>query len=572
MQQLSEQEIIRRESLQKLRDLGIEPYPANEFIVTSTSQQVLDNFKPDSNLFTDVTLAGRIMSRRIMGKASFCELQDSFGRIQLYINRDEICPDEDKTLYNEVFKRLLDIGDFIGVQGYAFITQVGEISIHVSKITVLSKAIRPLPIVKEKDGVVYDAFTDPEQRYRQRYVDLVVNPQVKEAFLKRTKIINTMRNFFNEQGYVEVETPILQAIPGGATARPFTTHHNALNIPLYLRIANELYLKRLIVGGFEGVYEFAKDFRNEGMDRTHNPEFTVMEIYVAYKDYNWMMNFTEEMIERVALALHGTTKVMIGEVEIDFKRPFKRITMYDAIKEHTGIDISAMGEDELRKVCDTLEIHHEPSMGKGKLIDEIFGEKCESSYVQPTFIIDYPVEMSPLCKKHRNNPSLTERFELMVNGKELCNAYSELNDPIDQYERFKDQLTLSEKGDDEAMFIDHDFVRALEYGMPPTSGMGIGVDRLCMFMTNSPSIQDVLFFPQMKPEKKSQKDEISLYVEAGIPQEWAEAMQALGYVKLEKVKEVKYTKLHQELCGYNKKNKLELTNPKPEDVKLWLEQ
>ena len=572
MQQLSEQELIRRDSLQKLRDLEIEPYPAQEFKVTATSQEVLGKFVPESKEFENVTLAGRIMTRRIMGKASFCELQDSFGRIQLYINRDEICPDEDKTLYNEVFKKLLDIGDFIGVSGYAFVTQVGEISIHVSKITVLSKSIRPLPIVKEKDGVVYDAFTDPEQRYRQRYVDLVVNPDVKETFLKRTKIINTMRNFFNEQGYIEVETPILQAIPGGATARPFITHHNALNMPLYLRIANELYLKRLIVGGFEGVYEFAKDFRNEGMDRTHNPEFTVMEIYVAYKDYNWMMNFTEEMIERIALALHGKTELQVGDKIIDFKRPFKRITMYDAIKEHTGIDISNMDEAELRKVCDSLGIHQEPSMGKGKLIDEIFGEKCESSYVQPTFIIDYPVEMSPLCKKHRENPSLTERFELMVNGKELCNAYSELNDPIDQYERFKDQLSLSEKGDDEAMFIDHDFVRALEYGMPPTSGMGIGVDRLCMFMTNSPSIQDVLFFPQMKPEQKASKDDISIFVNAGIPQEWAEIMQSLGYVKLAALKENKFTKIHQEICGYNKKNKLELVNPKPEDVKLWLEQ
>ncbi|MCL2328729.1 MAG: lysine--tRNA ligase [Bacteroidetes bacterium] len=572
MQNLSEQEIIRRESLEKLRELGIEPYPAAEFTVTATSTEILEKFTPDSGEFQNVRLAGRIMNRRIMGKASFCELQDSFGRIQLYINRDEICPDEDKTLYNEVFKRLLDIGDFIGVDGYAFVTQVGEISVHVSKLTVLSKSIRPLPIVKEKDGVVYDAFSDPEQRYRQRYVDLVVNPQVKDTFLKRTKIINTMRNFFNEKGYVEVETPILQAIPGGASARPFKTHHNALNIPLYLRIANELYLKRLIVGGFDGVYEFAKDFRNEGMDRTHNPEFTVMEIYVAYKDYNWMMNFTEEMIERVALALHGKTQVQVGDRTIDFKRPFKRITMYDAIKEHTGIDISAMNEDELRAVCDKLDIHHEPSMGKGKLIDEIFGEKCENSYIQPTFIIDYPVEMSPLCKKHRNNPELTERFELMVNGKELCNAYSELNDPIDQYERFKDQMALSAKGDDEAMFIDHDFVRALEYGMPPTSGMGIGVDRLCMFMTNSDSIQDVLFFPQMKPEKKAEKDSIEVYTNAGIPAEWAEILQAMGHVKYENLKEIKYTKLHQDLCGYKKKNKLEIAAPLQDDVKLWLNQ
>lgn len=572
MQQLSEQELIRRDSLQKLRELGIEPYPAQEFKVTAYSQEILEKFTPESTEFTNVTLAGRIMSRRIMGKASFCELQDSYGRIQLYINRDEICPGDDKTLYNDVFKRLLDIGDFIGVTGYVFLTQVGEISLHVNSITVLSKSLKPLPIVKEKDGVVYDAFTDPEQRYRQRYVDLVVNPEVKQVFLQRTKIINTMRNFFNEKNYVEVETPILQAIPGGASARPFITHHNALNIPLYLRIANELYLKRLIVGGFEGVYEFAKDFRNEGMDRTHNPEFTVMEIYVAYKDYNWMIDFTEEMIERVALALHGKTQVQVGDKVIDFKRPFKRITMFDAIKEHTGIDISTMNEDELRATCDKLGVHQEPSMGKGKLIDEIFGETCEASYIQPTFIIDYPVEMSPLCKKHRNNPNLTERFELMVNGKELCNAYSELNDPIDQYERFKEQLELSAKGDDEAMFIDHDFVRALEYGMPPTSGMGIGIDRLCMFMTNSPSIQDVLFFPQMKPEIKSHKDEIEVYTSAGIPQEWAEILQTMGYVKYAALTEIKYTKVHQELCGYNKKHKLDLVNPKPEDVKLWLQQ
>ncbi|OQA96358.1 MAG: Lysine--tRNA ligase [Bacteroidetes bacterium ADurb.Bin217] len=572
MQQLSEQELIRRDSLQKLRELGIEPYPAQEFKVTAYSQEILEKFTPESTEFTNVTLAGRIMSRRIMGKASFCELQDSYGRIQLYINRDEICPGDDKTLYNDVFKRLLDIGDFIGVTGYVFLTQVGEISLHVNSITVLSKSLKPLPIVKEKDGVVYDAFTDPKQRYRQRYVDLVVNPEVKQVFLQRTKIINTMRNFFNEKNYVEVETPILQAIPGGASARPFITHHNALNIPLYLRIANELYLKRLIVGGFEGVYEFAKDFRNEGMDRTHNPEFTVMEIYVAYKDYNWMMDFTEEMIERVALALHGKTQVQVGDKVIDFKRPFKRITMFDAIKEHTGIDISTMNEDELRATCDKLGVHQEPSMGKGKLIDEIFGETCEASYIQPTFIIDYPVEMSPLCKKHRNNPNLTERFELMVNGKELCNAYSELNDPIDQYERFKEQLELSAKGDDEAMFIDHDFVRALEYGMPPTSGMGIGIDRLCMFMTNSPSIQDVLFFPQMKPEVKSHKDDLEVYTAAGIPQEWAEILQTMGYVKYAALTEIKYTKVHQELCGYNKKHKLDLANPKPDDVKLWLQQ
>jgi lysyl-tRNA synthetase class 2 len=501
--ELSEQEGIRRNSLQKMRELGIDPYPAAEYKINATSTEIKENFSEEKKNFQDVVLAGRIMSFRIMGKASFAELQDHTGRIQIYVNRDEICPGEDKTLYNDVFKKLLDIGDIIGIKGFVFITQTGETSVHVKEFTVLNKSLRPLPIVKEKEGKTYDAFTDPEQRYRQRYVDLIVNPQVKDVFMKRTKIVNTMRNMFNEYGYFEVETPILQSIPGGATARPFITHHNSLNIPLYLRIANELYLKRLIVGGFEGVYEFGKDFRNEGMDRTHNPEFTVMEIYVAYKDYKWMMGFTEEICERVALALHETTKVQVGENTIDFKTPFPRVTMTDAIKEHTGYDISGKNEQELREICDKLGIETTPSMGKGKLIDEIFGEKCEHHYIQPTFIIDYPKEMSPLTKKHRDNPELTERFELMVNGKELANAYSELNDPIDQRERFEDQLKLSEKGDDEAMFIDQDFLRALEYGMPPTSGMGIGIDRLTMFMTNSPSIQDVLFFPQMKPEKKT---------------------------------------------------------------------
>ncbi len=500
--ELSEQEVIRRNSLQKLRELGIEPYPAAEYKVTATTSEIKENFNAEKNNYQEVVLAGRLMSFRVMGKASFAEIQDYEGRIQIYVNRDEICPGDDKTMYNEVFKKLLDIGDIIGVKGFAFLTQMGELTIHVKELTVLSKSLRPLPIVKEKDGKTFDAFTDPEQRYRQRYVDLIVNPQVKDVFMKRTKIINTMRQMFNEYGYFEVETPILQSIPGGATARPFITHHNSLNIPLYLRIANELYLKRLIVGGFDGVYEFAKDFRNEGMDRTHNPEFTVMEIYVAYKDYKWMMNFTEEICERVALALHGTTKVQLGDNIIDYKRPFPRVTMAEAIKEHTGYDISGKSEQELRDICDKLGIETDPTMGKGKLIDEIFGEKCEHNYIQPTFITDYPVEMSPLTKKHRNIPGLTERFELMVNGKELANAYSELNDPIDQRERFEDQLRLSEKGDDEAMFIDQDFLRALEYGMPPTSGMGMGIDRLTMFMTNSASIQDVLFFPQMKPEKK----------------------------------------------------------------------
>ena len=500
--ELSEQEVIRRNSLTKLRELGIDPYPAAQFDVNVTSTEIKKNFKEEKNNFGDVIIAGRLMSRRIMGKASFAEIQDHEGRIQIYVNRDEICEGEDKTMYNEVFKKLLDIGDIVGIKGFVFKTQVGEISVHVKEITVLNKSLRPLPIVKEKDGKTYDAFTDPEQRYRQRYVDLIVNPQVKDTFIKRTKIVNTMRQMFNEYGYFEVETPILQPIPGGATARPFITHHNSLNMPLYLRIANELYLKRLIVGGFEGVYEFGKDFRNEGMDRTHNPEFTVMEIYVAYKDYKWMMNFTEEICERVAMALHGTTKVKVGENIIDFKTPYPRITMTEAIKQFTGYDISEKNEKELFDICDKLGIETDPTMGKGKLIDEIFGEKCEANYIQPTFIIDYPKEMSPLTKKHRDNPELTERFELMVNGKELANAYSELNDPIDQRERFEEQLKLSEKGDDEAMFIDQDFLRALEYGMPPTSGMGMGIDRLAMFMTNSPSIQDVLFFPQMKPEKK----------------------------------------------------------------------
>jgi len=502
-QELSEQELIRRNSLQKMRELGIEPYPAARYHTNTSTAKIKANYKEEEKNFQDVVIAGRLMSRRIMGKAAFAELQDHEGRIQIYVNRDEICPDDDKTLYNEVFKKLLDIGDVIGVKGHAFITQMGELTVHVKELTVLSKSLRPLPVVKEKEGKTFDAFTDAEQRYRQRYVDLIVNPQVKDTFIKRTKIYNTMRQMFNEYGYHEVETPILQPIPGGAAARPFVTHHNALNIPLYMRIANELYLKRLIVGGFEGVYEFSKDFRNEGMDRTHNPEFTVMEIYVAYKDYKWMMEFTEEICERVALALHGTTKVQLGEHVIDYKAPYPRVTMTDAIKEHTGYDISGKNEAELRDICDKLGIETDATMGKGKLIDEIFGEKCEPNYIQPTFIIDYPIEMSPLTKKHRDNPDLTERFELMVAGKELANAYSELNDPIDQRERFMEQLKLSEKGDDEAMFIDQDFLRALEYGMPPTSGMGIGMDRLTMFMTNSPSIQDVLFFPQMKPEKKA---------------------------------------------------------------------
>ena len=494
---LSEQEIIRRESLQKLREYGIDPYPASEYSRSHYSSDILDNFIEGEK----VIIAGRLLRRKIQGKASFGVIQDAKGKIQVYFNRDTICPDEDKSIYNDVFKKWLDLGDFIGIEGEVFKTRVGEITIDVHQFHLLSKSLKPLPLPKtDKDGNVYDAFNDPELRYRRRYVDLVVNNHVKETFVKRSKIMSSMRNFLNNHGYLEVETPILQPIPGGAAARPFITHHNTLDIPLYLRIANELYLKRLIVGGFEGVYEFAKDFRNEGMDRTHNPEFTQMEIYVAYKDYKWMMDFTEKMLETICLEVLGTTEVKIGEETVSFKSPFKRITMLDSIKEHTGVDISKMNEPEIREVCTNLGVEVDESMGKGKLIDEIFGEKCEGNYIQPTFITDYPVEMSPLCKKHRNNPELTERFELMVNGKELANAYSELNDPIDQKERFEDQVKLAEKGDDEAMFIDLDFVRALEYGMPPTSGMGIGIDRLVMFLCNQPSIQEVLFFPQMKPE------------------------------------------------------------------------
>ncbi len=496
-QQLSEQEKIRRASLQQLRDLGIDPYPAAKYEVTDYATPLKENYEEGK----EVTLAGRIMARRIMGKAAFAELMDNSGRIQIYVNRDEVCPGEDKTMYNTVFKKLLDLGDFIGIKGHMFTTKVGEVSVHVTELTVLSKSLRPLPQVKtDEDGNVHDAFADPEQRYRQRYVDLLVNKGVREIFQKRTKIINSMRSFFNEHDYMEVDTPVLQPIPGGAAARPFATHHNALDIPLYLRIANELYLKRLIVGGYDGVYEFSRNFRNEGMDRTHNPEFTVMEIYVAYKDYKWMMEFTEQMIERVTTDLYGTTEIEFQGQPLNLKAPFARVTMTYAIKEHTGIDITGMDETALRQACKELHIEVDETMGKGKLIDEIFGEKCEHNYVQPTFITDYPVEMSPLCKKHRDNPELTERFELFVCGKELANAYSELNDPIDQRERFEDQLKLSEKGDDEAMFIDQDFLRALEYGMPPTSGMGIGLDRLVMFLTDNPSIQEVLFFPQMRPE------------------------------------------------------------------------
>ena len=511
--ELSEQEQFRRQSLAELRRLGIDPYPAAEYPTNAFSTDIKAEFK-DEESGRPVCIAGRIMSRRIMGKASFVELQDSKGRIQVYVSRDDINTEAQPEMYNTVFKKLMDIGDFIGIKGFVFRTQMGEISVHAQELTVLSKSLKPLPIVKYKDGVAYDAFEDPEQRYRQRYVDLVVNEGIKDIFLKRTKVYNSMREYFNAKDYIEVETPILQPIPGGAAARPFITHHNALDIPLYLRIANELYLKRLIVGGFEGVYEFSKNFRNEGMDRTHNPEFTAMEIYVAYKDYNWMMEFTEKMVEKICLDVNGTTEIKVGDREISFKTPFKRVTMIDAIKEHTGIDIKGMNEDQLRDVCKTLHVEVDETMGKGKMIDEIFGEKCEGNYIQPTFITDYPIEMSPLCKRHRTNPELTERFELMVNGKELANAYSELNDPIDQLGRFQDQLKLSEKGDDEAMFIDMDFVRSLEYGMPPTSGMGIGMDRLVMLMTGQQAIQEVLFFPQMKPEKKKPEmsaDEMDIY-------------------------------------------------------------
>ena len=576
--ELSEQEIIRRQALTELRNLGIDPYPAAMFPVNCTTRQI-NTFSEDVNSladksidFSSVCIAGRLMNKRIMGSASFAELQDEKGRVQLYLKRDDLCEGEDKTLYNTVFKKLLDIGDFIGVKGFVFITQMGEISIHVKELILLGKSLKPLPVVKEKNGVIYDAVTDPEFRYRQRYVDLVVNPAVRDVFIRRSRIINSLRELFNSRGYLEVETPVLQPIPGGATARPFITHHNTLDIPLYLRIANELYLKRLLVGGYEGVYEFSKDFRNEGMDRTHNPEFTVMEIYIAYKDYLWMMDFVEEMIEKVALDIHGTTKIPYGDTEIDFKRPFTRLTMADAIKQYAGIDITRMNEDQLREACRKLEIETDPTMGKGKLIDEIFGAKVERQLLQPTFIMDYPVEMSPLCKKHRSDPSLTERFELIVNTKELCNAYSELNDPIDQRERFQEQLKLSEKGDNEAMFIDQDFLRALEYGMPPASGLGIGIDRLTMIMTDQPSIQDVLLFPQMKPEmgQVTRDDGQEKYLEIGIPEVWVEVLKKLGFSTIDKLKEAKAGKLANDLNGYNKKNKLGLKGLSPQEVEEWL--
>ena len=567
---LSEQEQQRRESMQELMRMGIDPFPAATFEINSTAKDILANFEKNPTAYQQISIAGRIMSRRIMGNASFVELQDASARIQLYVKRDDICPDEDKTLYNTVFKKLLDIGDIIGVTGYVFTTQTGEISIHVASFSILTKSLRPLPVVKtDADGKEHNAVTDAEFRYRQRYADLIINQQVRDGFRKRTQIVQSLRNTFNANGYLEVETPILQAIPGGAAARPFITHHNALDIPLYLRVANELYLKRLIVGGYEGVYEFAKDFRNEGMDRTHNPEFTVLEIYVAYKDYNWMMDFTEEMLERVALDLHGQTKVQMGEHTIDFQRPFKRISMYDSIKEFTGVDISDMDENQLRATCQQLGIEVADSMGKGKLVDEIFGAKCEHHYIQPTFITDYPVEMSPLTKKHRTKAGLVERFELMVNGKELANAYSELNDPIEQRERFEEQVALMERGDDEAMFIDHDFLRALEYGMPPTAGMGIGIDRLAMIMTNNASIQDVLFFPQMRPEKIVQPTSIDDFVKIGVPAEWVPVLQKMGFNSVEELKAGNANKVFNDMGGMRKKLKLEITIPSKEDVMQW---
>ncbi|MCE5179081.1 MAG: lysine--tRNA ligase [Porphyromonadaceae bacterium] len=567
--ELSEQEIIRRQSLDELRQVGVEPYPAAKYEVNAWSTDIKSEFTDEEDR-RQVSIAGRIMTRRIMGKASFIELMDSKGRIQVYITRDDICPEENKDLYNVIFKKLTDIGDFVGITGFVFRTQTGEISVHAETLTILSKSLRPLPVVKMKDGVAFDKLTDPELRFRQRYVDLLVNDGIRDIFVKRTRIFDAMRAYFNNEGYLEVDTPVLQSIPGGAAARPFITHMNALDIDFYLRIANELYLKRLIVGGFEGVYEFSRNFRNEGMDRTHNPEFTVMEIYVAYKDYRWMMEFTEQMLEHIALKVLGTTKVTVGDHEIDFKAPYRRVTMIDAIKEHTGIDINGMNEEALRAVCNDLGIEQDETMGKGKLIDEIFGEKAEGHYIQPTFIIDYPIEMSPLCKRHRDNPELTERFELMVNGKELANAYSELNDPIDQRERFEEQLRLSEKGDDEAMFIDQDFLRALEYGMPPTSGMGIGMDRLTMLLTGQTTIQEVLLFPLMRPEKKAKRDTVADYMQIGIPEEWVVLIQKAGYTQVKSLQELNPNKFHQEICGLNKKFKMGLNNPTPEEVKSWI--
>ena len=569
--ELSEQEIIRRQSLQELRNMGIDPYPAAEFSTNAFSTDIRAEFKDDEEQKREVMIAGRLMSRRVMGKASFAELQDSKGRIQVYVTRDDICPDENKDLYNVVFKRLLDIGDFIGVKGFVFRTQTGEISVHAQSLTLLSKSLKPLPIVKYKDGVAYDKFEDPELRYRQRYVDLVVNDGVKETFLQRATVIRTMRRVLDEAGYTEVETPTLQAIAGGASARPFITHFNALNTDMYMRIATELYLKRLIVGGFEGVYEIGKNFRNEGMDRNHNPEFTCMELYVQYKDYNWMMSFTEKLLETICIAVNGKPEREIDGQVISFKAPYRRLPILDAIKEKTGFDCEGKTEEEIRAFCLSKGMEVDETMGKGKLIDELFGEFCEGTFIQPTFITDYPVEMSPLTKMHRSKPGLTERFELMVNGKELANAYSELNDPIDQEERFKEQMKLADKGDDEAMIIDQDFLRALQYGMPPTSGIGIGIDRLVMLMTGKTFIQEVLFFPQMKPEKSAPKDPVAKYTALGIDEAWVPVIQKAGYNVVESMKEVNPQKLHMEICGINKKYKLELPNPSVADVQAWIE-
>ena len=569
--ELSEQEIVRRNSLAEMRKLGIDPYPAAEFVVTGYTDEIKENFKDDAPV-RHVSIAGRIMSRRIMGKASFMELKDSRGRIQVYISRDDLCPGEDKDQYNVLFKKLLDMGDFVGVEGFVFRTQMGEITVHAEKLTVLSKSLRPLPVVKMKDGVTYDAFSDPELRFRQRYVDLIVNDGVKDTFLQRATVLRTLRKVLDDAGYTEVETPTLQAIAGGASARPFITHFNALDIDMYMRIATELYLKRLIVGGFEGVYEIGKNFRNEGMDRNHNPEFTCMELYVQYKDYNWMMSFTEKLLETICIAVNGKPEREIDGKVISFKAPYRRLPILDAIKEKTGFDLNGKTEEEIRKIAvEDLKMETiDESFGKGKLIDEIFGEFCEGSFIQPTFIIDYPVEMSPLTKMHRSKPGLTERFELMVNGKELANAYSELNDPIDQRERFVEQMRLADKGDDEAMIIDNDFIRALEYGMPPTSGIGIGIDRLTMLMTGQTTIQEVLLFPQMRPEKVIPRDKEEKFVAVGVPAEWVPAVQKAGYLTVEALGGASAGKLHQELCGLNKKYKLELKNPVIDEVKAWI--
>ena len=568
--ELSEQEIVRRQSLQELRDMGIEPYPAAEFPTNAFSEDIKNDFK-DEDEKREVVIAGRMMSRRVMGKASFVELQDSKGRIQVYITRDDICPEEDKTLYNTVFKRLLDIGDFIGVKGFVFRTQTGEISVHAQSLTLLSKSLKPLPIVKYKDGVAYDKFEDPELRFRQRYVDLIVNDGVKDTFLQRATVVRTIRRVLDEAGYTEVETPTLQAIAGGASARPFITHFNALNIDMYMRIATELYLKRLIVGGFEGVYEIGKNFRNEGMDRNHNPEFTCMELYVQYKDYNWMMSFTEKLLETVCIAVNGSTERKVGDNVISFKAPYRRLPILDAIKEKTGFDCNGKSEDEIRAFCLEKGLEVDETFGKGKLIDELFGEFCEGTFIQPTFITDYPVEMSPLTKMHRSKPGLTERFELMVNGKELANAYSELNDPLDQEERFKEQMRLADKGDDEAMIIDQDFLRALQYGMPPTSGIGIGIDRLVMLMTGKTFIQEVRFFPQMKPEKKIPQSSIKEWGEIGVSEEWAYVLRKAGFNLISDIRDEKAQGLQQKIGEINKKYKLGYEKPSVNDIQAWID-